>query len=170
NAVIDALSPLGVRHVDMPLTAEKIWRLIDRSGSVARDDREQDVRRPTRAAVDRDLLAEDLGGSIARVVVLEGTDTGEDRTERSETRRRTTRILVVAPAHGEPDPVAYRHHDRGRPDLDVELVHLPRSQRLPFVVGVVRPIRQRQLRIELAVRGAEPCLGDRRVRVWRALE
>jgi carbon-monoxide dehydrogenase large subunit len=29
--VIDALSPLGVRHVDMPLTAEKIWRLIDRS-------------------------------------------------------------------------------------------------------------------------------------------
>ena len=31
NAVIDALSPLGVRHVDMPLTAEKIWRLIDRS-------------------------------------------------------------------------------------------------------------------------------------------
>ncbi|RMG54246.1 MAG: xanthine dehydrogenase family protein molybdopterin-binding subunit [Acidobacteria bacterium] len=28
NAVIDALSPLGVRHVDMPLTPEKIWRLL----------------------------------------------------------------------------------------------------------------------------------------------
>jgi carbon-monoxide dehydrogenase large subunit len=28
NAVIDALSPLGVKELDMPLTAEKIWRAI----------------------------------------------------------------------------------------------------------------------------------------------
>lgn len=28
NAVVDALSPLGVRHIDMPLTSEKIWRII----------------------------------------------------------------------------------------------------------------------------------------------
>ena len=28
NAVIDALSPYGVRHIDMPLTAEKVWRAI----------------------------------------------------------------------------------------------------------------------------------------------
>jgi carbon-monoxide dehydrogenase large subunit len=28
NAVIDALVPFGVRHVDMPLTAETIWRAI----------------------------------------------------------------------------------------------------------------------------------------------
>jgi carbon-monoxide dehydrogenase large subunit len=28
NSVVDALSPLGVRHVDMPLTPEKIWKLI----------------------------------------------------------------------------------------------------------------------------------------------
>jgi len=28
NAVIDALAPLGVRHVDLPLTAEKLWRLV----------------------------------------------------------------------------------------------------------------------------------------------
>jgi carbon-monoxide dehydrogenase large subunit len=34
NAVIDALSHLGVRHVDMPLTAERVWRAIEdaRSG------------------------------------------------------------------------------------------------------------------------------------------
>jgi len=25
---VDALSPLGVRHIDMPLTPEKIWKLI----------------------------------------------------------------------------------------------------------------------------------------------
>jgi carbon-monoxide dehydrogenase large subunit len=28
NAVVDALSPFGIRHVDMPLTAEKIWRTL----------------------------------------------------------------------------------------------------------------------------------------------
>jgi aerobic carbon-monoxide dehydrogenase large subunit len=30
NAVVDALSPFGVRHIDMPLTAERIWRVIRR--------------------------------------------------------------------------------------------------------------------------------------------
>jgi carbon-monoxide dehydrogenase large subunit len=30
NAVVDALTPFGVHHVDMPLTAEKIWRAICR--------------------------------------------------------------------------------------------------------------------------------------------
>ena len=29
NAVVDALSHLGVRHIDMPLTPEKVWRAID---------------------------------------------------------------------------------------------------------------------------------------------
>jgi len=28
NAVVDALSPLGVRHLDMPLTAEAVWRAM----------------------------------------------------------------------------------------------------------------------------------------------
>jgi len=31
NAVMDALTPLGIRHVDMPLTAEKIWQAIQSS-------------------------------------------------------------------------------------------------------------------------------------------
>jgi carbon-monoxide dehydrogenase large subunit len=29
NAVIDALATYGVRHVDMPLTSEKVWRAIN---------------------------------------------------------------------------------------------------------------------------------------------
>jgi carbon-monoxide dehydrogenase large subunit len=28
NSVVDALRPLGVKHLDMPLTPEKIWRLV----------------------------------------------------------------------------------------------------------------------------------------------
>ena len=35
NAVIDALSPLGVRHLDLPLTPEKIWRAIQRAKPIA---------------------------------------------------------------------------------------------------------------------------------------
>ncbi|MEY4372215.1 MAG: hypothetical protein RL219_984 [Actinomycetota bacterium] len=29
NAVVDALSPFGVRHIDIPLTSEKVWRAIN---------------------------------------------------------------------------------------------------------------------------------------------
>ena len=32
NAVIDALSPYGVTHLDMPYTPEKVWRAIHRNG------------------------------------------------------------------------------------------------------------------------------------------
>jgi carbon-monoxide dehydrogenase large subunit len=28
NAVNDALAPLGVRHLDMPMTPERVWRAI----------------------------------------------------------------------------------------------------------------------------------------------
>jgi carbon-monoxide dehydrogenase large subunit len=37
NAVVDALSHLGVRHIDMPCTAERVWRAIvaAQSGEVA---------------------------------------------------------------------------------------------------------------------------------------
>ena len=32
NAVVDALSPFGISHLDMPLTPEKVWRAIQDSG------------------------------------------------------------------------------------------------------------------------------------------
>jgi len=35
NAVMDALAPLGVKHLDMPLTAEKIWQAIQDAGNGA---------------------------------------------------------------------------------------------------------------------------------------
>jgi carbon-monoxide dehydrogenase large subunit len=34
NAVADALSPLGIRHLDMPMTPEKVWRTM-RSAEMA---------------------------------------------------------------------------------------------------------------------------------------
>jgi carbon-monoxide dehydrogenase large subunit len=31
NAVNDALAPLGVRHLDMPVTPERVWRAIQQA-------------------------------------------------------------------------------------------------------------------------------------------
>jgi carbon-monoxide dehydrogenase large subunit len=28
NAVMDALAPLGIRHLDMPLTPQKVWKAM----------------------------------------------------------------------------------------------------------------------------------------------
>ena len=37
NAVVDALSPLGIRHIDMPCTPERVWQAITdaRAGTIA---------------------------------------------------------------------------------------------------------------------------------------
>jgi aerobic carbon-monoxide dehydrogenase large subunit len=35
NAVIDALSPLGIRHLDIPFTPERVWRAINEKGGAA---------------------------------------------------------------------------------------------------------------------------------------
>ena len=84
---------------------------------------------------------------------------------------RAAAVFVVLAAHRERDAIARRHDDRGRPQLDVELDRRRRaSSGCDFVVRVIRPVRQRELRIELAVRGAQPALRDRRVRIDRALE
>jgi carbon-monoxide dehydrogenase large subunit len=32
NAVVDALAPFGVTHLDMPRTPEKIWRALAAKG------------------------------------------------------------------------------------------------------------------------------------------
>jgi carbon-monoxide dehydrogenase large subunit len=32
NAVVDALADYGVKHIDMPLTSEKIWNIINSNG------------------------------------------------------------------------------------------------------------------------------------------
>jgi aerobic carbon-monoxide dehydrogenase large subunit len=31
NAVVDALSELGITHIDMPVTPEKVWRVLNRA-------------------------------------------------------------------------------------------------------------------------------------------
>src|SRR5262249_41884823 len=73
-------------------------------------------------------------------------------------------------ADREADAVAGRNHDGGRPDLDVELYHLALLERLRAVMAVVGAIGSGELPVELAVRGAQPALADRGMRVDGALE
>jgi carbon-monoxide dehydrogenase large subunit len=32
NAVVDALQPAGIKHLDMPLTPERVWRALHEGG------------------------------------------------------------------------------------------------------------------------------------------
>jgi carbon-monoxide dehydrogenase large subunit len=36
NAINDALAPLGIRHLEMPATPDKVWRLIQSTGREGR--------------------------------------------------------------------------------------------------------------------------------------
>jgi carbon-monoxide dehydrogenase large subunit len=38
NAVIDALSHLGVRHIDLPLTPQRVWEAISAAGRPGAED------------------------------------------------------------------------------------------------------------------------------------
>jgi carbon-monoxide dehydrogenase large subunit len=36
NAVVDALAPLGVRHLDMPLSPARVWQAVRGAGNLRR--------------------------------------------------------------------------------------------------------------------------------------
>src|SRR5689334_25324196 len=36
NAIVDALAELGVEHLDMPVTSERVWQAIQRGRHIAR--------------------------------------------------------------------------------------------------------------------------------------
>ncbi len=124
----------------------------------------------TPAAMQRDLPAEDCGRTIARIVVQERAAAEQFILEIRQPCTGRLLPFVVAAAHRERDAIARGHDDRRRPQFDVERDDLAGLERLLFVVGVIRPVFGGQLRIELAVRGAQPALGNGRVRIDRAHE
>jgi carbon-monoxide dehydrogenase large subunit len=77
NAVIDALAHLGVRHVDMPMTSERLWRAISdaRSGGTDGTDRDEGRDRGDRDADAGGLLGRrDVAPPIREVAHLPGGD------------------------------------------------------------------------------------------------
>ncbi len=125
-----------------------------------------------RADVQGGGAAVDLGGAVVRVVVqVDAAATHDAALEVAEARLLLcSLVLVVLAADGQRDPVTGRHHDAGRPDLDLDLVDLTGRHRLPPAVRVDRPVGPAQLGVELAVRDPQPALRDRGVRVDGTLE
>jgi carbon-monoxide dehydrogenase large subunit len=81
NAVIDALTHLGVRHVDMPMTSERLWRAISeartgtRSGGTDGTDRDEGRDRRDRDPDAAGLLGRrDVAPPIREVAHLPGGD------------------------------------------------------------------------------------------------
>src|SRR2546430_11409070 len=142
-------------------------RLVNSSSLVARNDGKENEGLPVE--MQRDLAAEHLRRPVGRVVVHEGA-AALHRVLHVGKRRRLACVFVVLAAQGQRHAVAGRHDDAGRPDLDVELDRRAGRERLLLVVGMPGAVRPRELRIELAVRGAQPSLPDWRMRIERALE
>ena len=51
NAIVDALSELGVRHVEMPATPERVWQAIQQSARAGRDVRTAAPKRGRRDTI-----------------------------------------------------------------------------------------------------------------------
>ena len=171
HAVAD-FADLTIAHASSPKIRLQHWGIVSSSGGFHffGNNRQQDIGLPVRAGVQRHFAAEHRRRPIARIVVREYRAAGPHFAQRFEAFAGLAREHVIVAAHRQRQPIALRQRDAGRPDFDVDLVDLAGGELLLFVVGVIGPVRQRQLRVELAMRATQPALRDRRVRIERALE
>src|SRR5215471_2503966 len=164
-----APSALTLRTSPPRFSFRGLARLPGRRG-LLRDDRQQQEVLTAAAEVERGLAAVDRHRAVARIVVQERAVAGDLVLHVGEPAARAARIDVVAPANAEADAKTLRHRDRGRHDLDLDLIDLAGPERLLLLMRVIRPVRQRQRLVEFAMRGAQPALADRGMRIECALE
>src|SRR5262245_53623721 len=96
--------------------------------------------------------------------------TGPLLTEGLRACGRFSTVDIVLAANGKSDTAPSRHDDTGRPNLDIDLVYFARCELLDLIVEVLRPIRQRERLVELAMLDAQASLGNRRMRVARPVK
>jgi hypothetical protein len=102
--------------------------------------------------VDGDPASKHGCRTIERVVVEEGPTTGELVLEGAQRRMpEIALVLVVIASDSESEAEAGWSYDRGRPDLDLELVDLAGRQGLDAIVGVIGPVGEGELRVEVSV-------------------
>src|SRR3954453_12817291 len=109
--------------------------------------------------------AENIGSAVRRVIVQEWTAPGELVLEVRKFAAARAGIDIVLPPDGQRDAISRGYHDRRRPDLYIDLGNLVLAERLQPVMGVVGPVRCRELPIELSVGGPQPALRHRGVRI-----
>src|SRR5690606_9767328 len=116
------------------------------------------------------LTSKERGWTIGWVGVRERPATRPSRAERRQSGSLAARINIVPSADRQSETVPRRRNDAARPDFDVQLVYGARRERLLLVVGMVGAPGRAELLVELAVRGAQPPLGNGSVGVERSLE
>src|ERR1700687_3739152 len=106
-------------------------------------------RAPTRSSAPGNDGKQQVGGARAA---------GEYRVRSRVVVGRVVRVRRAADAVArldiEPDAMTLLEHHGGRPDLDVDAHGRSGLEDLALGVHVIRPIRQRQVRVELALRRA----------------
>src|SRR5450756_3036828 len=150
------------------MIGSSLCRLLEGSLPL-RNDRQQEVWRLVGGKVQRVAAGENLGVPVVRVDMQEGADAFHRVGRVGERRVAAVHFVILAP-HGEPEPIAGRYYDRGRPDLDIEFDRLARLERPFLIVRVPGPVGPRLGRVELAMRGAQPAQPDRRAGVGGADE
>src|SRR5689334_4400278 len=96
------------------------------------------------------------GWPVAHVVGQEWTASLQLVLEVRELAAAGSAICIILAADRQSDAITRGHHDRARPDLDVEFHRLAFLERLLLVMGVIGAVGLRQLPVELAVRCAQP--------------
>src|SRR5664279_5578055 len=140
------------------MIGSSLYRLLEGSLPLG-NDRQQEVWRLVGGKVQRVAAGKNLGVPIVRVDMQKGADALHRIGGIGQRRIGSVHFIVLA-ADGERESVAGRHHDAGRPDFDVELDRLARLERPFLVVRVPGPVRPRQRRVKLALRGAQPAQPD----------
>ena len=87
-----------------------------------------------------DVVVEDRGWPVVRVVVRHAAGTARRIVERFGEFAQLTGIFVILPAYGQAQMPSGRNDNTGRNDLDVTLVNLAGRQRLDPVVRVKRTV------------------------------
>src|SRR6201999_3977212 len=101
-----------------------------------RNDRQQKVGLARRAGVNGHLAAEHIARPISRIIVPEWTNSGPYPAVGIFRTAGLAGVNIVFAADRQRDAISGRYDDAGRPDLDIDLVDLPRLERLHLVMGV----------------------------------
>src|SRR5882672_8044991 len=148
------------------LTNHRVHTSLEGAGvsgqSVLVNHGQQQVRFPAFAGVNAVSPGEALGRPVARIVVEEPA--------RSFLHAALARALEVLSLQGERETVACGKREARRPDFEVDFVNLAGFQLLRLVVRMPGLPFGRALRVELALRDAQPALRDRRLGLDRTQE
>ncbi len=152
NAVLDALTPFGVRHLDVPLWPEKVWRAIRESSRPSPPEHEG-FNRPAHPLVQRVQEALRALGSQAEVIEFaESTRTAADAARAVGTTVAQIVKSLIFKAGGEPVLVLVSGANRVNVEKLQGLVGVPIAkadaewvrQVTGFSIGGVPPVGHRR--------------------------